>query len=560
MIAALWNRVRILISRRSMSRADVVAGVPGAIGSIPDGMAASVLAGVGPVHGLYASVAGRVFGGFTTSSRLMVVTTTSASALAAGSALTDVPAADRSAALLVLTLIAGAMMVVAGVVRLGRYTRFVSHSVMTGFLLGISANIICGQLPALAGMDGDGDIAIQKAFNVVSDPGGIDVPSLVVGTTALTLMLVLRRTRLRLFAAVAALVLPWVLAWVCRWDSVPRVSDQGQIPSGLPVPGLPDFTLLTPDLIGGALAVMVIVLVQGAGVAESAPNPDGSRPGADRDFTGQGFGNIGAALVHGMPVGASVGQTALNQTAGARTRWAAIFSGGWLLVILVALSSLVGHVLMPTLAAVLIVAAAGAIGFPRVHAIWSSGFVSRAALVVTVVATLLLPVTIAVAIGVALSLLLQLNQEAMDLKVVRLAVDGEHLRETTPPQHLRNHGVVILDVYGSLFYAGARTLQAKLPDPTGARSPVVIVRLRGRTTVSATFFAVVAEYAQRLDDVDGRLYLSGVDPHVRDQWTDRLLEFQGIRLEFFPATAILGESTLSAYAQARVWLHSHEQK
>ncbi|WP_231373775.1 SulP family inorganic anion transporter [Nocardia sp. 348MFTsu5.1] len=536
-----------------------MAGVPGAIGSVPDGMAAGVLAGVGPVQGLYASVAGRVFGGFSTSSRLMVVTTTSASALAAGSALADMPAQDRSAALVVLTLIAGVMMVVAGILRLGRYTRFVSHSVMTGFLVGVSANIICGQLPALTGMDVDAGRAVEKAFDVVTNPGDIDIPSLIVGVMALVLMVVLGGTRLKLFAAVTALTLPWLLAWVCSWNSVPTVSDEGAIPSGLPVPGLPDFTVLTPNLVAGALAVMVIVLVQGAGVAETTPNPDGSRAGANQDFAAQGLGNIGAGLLNGMPVGASVGQTALNQTVGARTRWAAIFSGLWLLVILVALSGLVGKVLMPTLAAVLIVSAAGAVNFTRVHAIWSSGFISRTALLVTFVATLFFPVTIAVAVGVALSLLLQLNQEAMDLRVIGLAVDGEHLVETKAPDHLRDHGVVILDIYGSLFYAGARTLQAKLPDPATARSPVVVLRLRGRTSVSATFFAVIADYADRLEQVGGRLYLSGVDPHVRDQWTDKLLAHQGIKLEFFPATAVLGESTLAAYAEARVWLHSHDE-
>ncbi|UGT53343.1 SulP family inorganic anion transporter [Nocardia asteroides] len=115
-----------------MRKHDVVAGIPGAIGGVPDGMAAGLLAGVSPVHGLYASLAGRFFGGIGTSTRLMVITTTSASALAAGSVLTDVAPADRSAAMVVLTLIAGIAMIIAALLRLGRYTRFVSHSVMTG--------------------------------------------------------------------------------------------------------------------------------------------------------------------------------------------------------------------------------------------------------------------------------------------------------------------------------------------------------------------------------------------------------------------------------------------
>lgn len=207
---------------------------------------------------------------------------------------------------------------------------------------------------------------------------------------------------------------------------------------------------------------------------------------------------------------------------------------------------------MPTLAAILIVAAVGSMNVDQVVAIWSSGNISRTALVVTFVATLVLPVTSAVGVGVAVSLLMQMNQEAMDLRVVRLRVRGEYLVESPAPKHLTDNEIVILDVYGSLFYAGARTLQTRLPDPGGARNCVVILRLRGRTTVSSTFLHIIADYARRLDAVGGRLYLSGVDPRVRTVWTDELLDSQGMRIEFFPASSTVGESTLSAYADAEV--------
>ncbi|WP_230590033.1 SulP family inorganic anion transporter [Rhodococcus globerulus] len=333
-MSAVLGRIRALLPRERMTRADVIAGLPGAIGSVPDGMASGVLAGVSPLHGLYASMAGRVFGGLSTSTRLMVVTTTSASALAAGSALTDIPDEDRSAALVMLTLVAGGVMIVAAVLRLGRYTRFVSHSVMTAFLLGVAANIAFGQIPALLGVDAEGGFALAKAVNVLTHPGEIDWRSAVVGVSALILMWALGQTRLRLYASLVALLVPTVLVVALGWDSVSRVSDIATIPTGFPIPGLPDLTVLSPALLSGALTVAVIVLVQGAGVAESAPNPDGSRSSANRDFTAQGVGNVAASLLRGMPVGGSVGQTALNRTAGARTRWAAIWSGLWLVVLL----------------------------------------------------------------------------------------------------------------------------------------------------------------------------------------------------------------------------------
>ena len=164
--AALRSWLRSLaVSRGDLGR-DAVAGIPGAVGSVPDGMAASVLVGVNPIHGLYASFAGPIFGGLTSSTRLMVITTTSAAALAAGSALADVDPAARTEALILLTLLAGVVMVVAGLLRLGRYTRFVSLSVMLGFLTGVAANIVFSQIGDLTGAEANGGVALTRALDV----------------------------------------------------------------------------------------------------------------------------------------------------------------------------------------------------------------------------------------------------------------------------------------------------------------------------------------------------------------------------------------------------------
>ncbi|WP_305093617.1 SulP family inorganic anion transporter [Prescottella sp. R16] len=544
-----WARSRL--PPRASLKADLVAGIPGAISSVPDGMASGVLAGVNPVHGLYASFAGPLFGGMQTSTKLMVVTTTSAAALAAGSAIEDVPDADRSAALILLTLVAGLVMIAAALLKLGRYTRFVSHSVMTGFLTGIAVNIVLGQFADLTGADAHGSIALTTFVGAVTHPSDMDWHAVVTGGTALLLIVVLARTRLALVGSLVALIVPSVIVIGFGWDSVARVSDVGSIPTGIPLPALPDLTLLTPELAGGAVAVAVIVLVQGAGVAEAAPNRDGSRADADVDFSAQGVGNLASGLFGGMPVGGSVGQTALNETAGARSRWGAIWSGIWMVAVLVAFSGLVGKVPMPTLAAVLVFAAAGSIRPGRIRTILQSGPTSQIALVTTFVATLLLPVTAAVGIGVALSLLLQLNQEAVDLSVVEL-VPGEDgsLREQPAPRTLADGQIAVLDVYGSLFYAGARTLQARLPDPSEAAHPEVILRLRGRITFGATFFSVVRDYARRLDAVGGRLYLSGVSEAAAGYWDDERLAAQGIALEIYPATDTVGESTVRAFSAA----------
>ena len=183
-------------------------------------------------------------------------------------------------------------------------------------------------------------------------------------------------------SSLIALLVPTLLS-LSASDLV-RVEDSGQIPYGIPTPHLPHLSLLSSlDLLTGAAAVAVIVLVQGTGVAEAAPNPDRSLSSPNRDFIAQGIGNLASGLFRGQPVGGSVGQTSLNVAAGARGRWASIFSGVWMLLILVLFSGAVGKIPIPTLAAVLIFAAASSLRVGRIDTVLRTGLPSQIAFFAT---------------------------------------------------------------------------------------------------------------------------------------------------------------------------------
>jgi sulfate permease, SulP family len=552
-LAAARRWLRSVRPERAHLRADILAGLPGAISSVPDGMAAAVLAGINPVQGLYAGFSGRIAGGLSSDTRMMVITTTSAAALATGSALQDVAPDRRLQAVGLLVILVGVVLVAAGIVRLGRYTRFVSYSVMVGFLSGIAVNIVCGQIADLTGAPAQGAFPLAKAVDVLSHPGSINLASLYTGLGALAILVIMSRTRFAVMSALVALVIPTAVVALAGASSVARVGDQGDIPRGIPVPQLPDVRLLSVNLVIGAFAIAAIILVQGAGVAEAAPNPGQAHPNPNQDIIAQGIGNLAAGFFRGVPVGGSVGQTALNVSVGARTRWASIWSGVWMLVILAIFSGLVRRIAVPTLGAILIVAAVSSLRPGEIATIMRTGHTSQIAVVTTFAATLFLPVAAAVGIGVALSLLLQLNQEAMDLTVVQLIPreDGR-FEERQPPATLASHQVTVLDVYGSLLYAGARTLEAHLPDPGKAQAPVVVLRLRGRTGLGSTFVKVAADYAGRLADAGGRLYLSGLQPSLSEQ-LNRTGQLEG-PVRSFEATPVVGESTQAAYADAEAWL------
>src|SRR5690348_10148780 len=553
--AAVANQAQQHLPDGSQLRRDGLAGLNVAISSVPDGMASGILAGVNPIYGLYAIIAGPLAGGIFSSTALMVTTTTSAASLAAGQALIGLPPEARASALFMMVTVIGVLQILFGLLHMGRLTRFVSYSVMTGFLIGIAALTILSQIPTITGYEASGSNKVMQTLDVLANLGQINLMSLAMAALTLALALTLPRTKLGHFGSLVAIVVPSVVVALLHLDGVRVVRDVGAIPRGIPLPAVPSLSSLSPDVLTGALAVAVIILVQGAGVSQSVTDPNGSRSSMSRDFIGQGAANVAAGLFRGLPVGGSLSATALNVVSGARTRWAAIFAGLWVALIVILFPGLVSYVAMPALGALLIFAGVSAIKPADALSVWETGWSSRLAGGVTLLGTLVLPIQIAVAIGVVLSAFLYLNHSSADLSVGELVErpDGR-IEERKAPKHLPSDQVTVLDVYGSLSYAGARTLERLLPSPQGARNPVVILRLRGRTTVGATLVQALSSYADRIEAMGGRLYLSGISEATHDKLVRTgTLHLSGPML-VYEATPIVGQSTRQALADARGWL------
>jgi SulP family sulfate permease len=552
---AIANDLGSALPGRAAFQKDAVAGLNTAVSSVPDGLASGILAGVNPVFGLYAAMAGPIAGGIFASTQLMVIITTSASALAAGQALAGISVNDRDNALFLMVFLIGALQVLFGLLRLGRLTRFVSYSVMTGFIIGIAVVTVLSQLPTVAGYDPEGGNRVTETVNLLGNAGKIDVPSLAAGILGLGLVIVLPRTRLGNFGTLVAIIIPSLLLVLIQSESVQLVRDVGSIPSGVPTPAAPSFSEVNFDVLTGALAVAVIILVQGAGVSQSVPNPDGSRRRMSRDFVAQGAANIASGLFRGLPVGGSLGSTALSVISGARTRWAAIFAGLWMALIVIVFPGAVAYIAMPVLGALLMYASASTIKRQDIAAVWNAGWPLRLIALTTFLATLTLPIQAAVGLGVVFSALFYLYQSSSDVSIVALVErpDGR-IEERRPPEHLPSNDVTVLDVYGNLFYAGARTLERLLPEPHDARNPVVVLRLRGHPSLGATLVEVLSSYADKLNDADGRLYLSGISQQAYDQVVaSGKLRLTG-PVRAYEATSIVGESTREASADARDWL------
>jgi len=537
--------------------ADLIAGLTTGVANIPDAMASGVLAGVNPVQGLYAIMVGTPLGAVFGSSAFMNIATTSAMAITAGSALAAYSSgADRDTAITTLALLTGLFMALAGLLRLGRLLRFISNSVVIGFLTGVSINVILSQLGDFTGYSSEYSNKVVKAVDTLLNLDQINIQTLAIGLLTVAVILLVDRTRLRNFSMLFGMVIGTFALLILGWTSVQQVSDIATIPGSLPMPKLPDFSLI-PALWLDAIALAIIALVQGAGVSKGYPNPDGTYPDSSRDFIGQGAANIGASLFQGMPIGGSVSGTALNVSSGAKSRWANIFSGLIIAATILLFSQAVSLVAMPAMAGLLIVAGVQSIKRDRVADVWSTGWAPRVVMLVTLVLTLIIPLQQAVFVGVLLSILAYFFvTSSQEVRVVELIQNPDgSVTEQPAPAELTSNAVTLLQLYGNMTFAGAETVEQFLPKAGSAVRPVVILRLRAQEGIGSSFVTVLERYSQQIQGAGGKLMVAGVSSKVKGQ-LDRT-ETTAVLLgpeNVFVATTALGASTRAALQAAQRWL------
>jgi SulP family sulfate permease len=543
--------VRGAFSRRTL-RKDATAGLLLGIESVPDGLASGLLAGVNPLSGVYAGLFGLVGAAGLTSSTFMAVQATGAMALiVADTDLASRPDPDR--ALFTLAMLTGLVMVVAGLLGAGSLLRFVPTAVMTGFVTAVGVNIVLGQLGDFTGYDAPGSNRLVRAAVLLTHPWRMHLPTLVVGVVTLVGIVVLQRTRLGPMGLVVAVVLGSGLAagLVAVGQPVALVADLATVPNALPLPTLPTLGDLGA-LALPALSLAFVGMVQGAAVTSGVPNTDGRPADASRDFIGQGLGNVVAGVFRGMPVGGSMSASALIVAGGAMTRLALFVAAGVMALVVLLLAGLVALVAMPALAALLIVVGAEAVRPARITSVVKTGALQTTVMVVTFFLTVLIPVQYAVLTGVGLAIVLYVAEQSNRLTVRRVLVEPHgRLREVDPPDHLEPRTVVVLQPYGSLFFASAPLFAQKLPAVTPqTRRSVVVMRLRGVDQIGLSLIAVMRGYAEQLKRADSHLVLVLSDRRVLARLRDEgLVDLVGAERVYL-GTEWLGETVRQAYTDA----------
>ncbi len=522
-------------------------------------MAYAQLAGVNPVYGLYSGVVATIVSSLGTGTILMMSTLTSAIALATGSVLQNAGMQDSQMpqALFTITFLVGTIMFVLGILRLGSIVNFVSNAVMTGFVAGASLLIILGQEHHLTGYSPSGANQFQKTIDWLQNISQWEMSAVIVSIATIILMVILKRIKpLEKFAAVIVLALATIAVNLFNIDTE-LVGDIATIPSSLPSFMLPNFSLI-PDLALGSVSIALVALAQGAGISTAVPNPDGSKASQSKDFLGEGLGNLAGSFFQSMATGGSLSRTGISVGAGANGRLGGVFAGLWLGLIVLLFGSTAELVPLAVIGGMLTV-----IGLELIMArVPSARLIIRtgswgpiAAMALTFVSALFIPLQFTIFLGAGLSLILYVVASANKVRLqeaVHLDDGGWELRDA--PSALKPNQVTVFVVQGLDFFAEVPILEDKMPPVRGVVNAVIILIIRDMSSITSTGIRWVERYAQELRANGGALMLADVDPVVEEELkASGALDVIGAE-NVFPETARVLAAEKMAWDAAQKWL------
>ena len=466
-------------------RGDLLAGITVGIVALPLALAFGVSSGAGAEAGLVtaiiAGVVAAVFGG----SNVQVSGPTGAMVVV----LAPIVAAHGAAVLALLCVMAGVIVVIAGVLRLGRTVTYIPWPVIEGFTLGIAIIIFLQQVPAALGsVPGDSTnaaVAAAQSFATASWPT-VAWSLAIVGVVA-AIMIVAPRMHPKLPGSIIAIVLVSVVAALANLP----VAVIGGLPPGLPAPTVPSADWATVgSLLGPALTVAALAAIESLLSARVAASMADTGPyDADRELVGQGLASVAAGFFGGIPATGAIARTAVNVRSGGRTRVASVVHALLLLAIVLVGSTVVAEIPLAALAGVLMVTSTRMISLATVRTVLGSTRSDAIVFIVTAIITVSFDLIYAVLIGIAVAAFFALRALSRS--------SGVHREELPAPAEPGDERIALFRLEGALFFGAAERMLERVGDIRGVE--VVIIRMSQLQLLDATGAQVITELIHALE-------------------------------------------------------------
>jgi len=473
---------------------DLTGGLTVGIVALPLAIALAIASGVKPEQGLYTAIVAGFVIAILGGSRTQISGPTGAFVVI----VYGIVQKYGYDGLVVATLIAGVMLVLMGLARMGALLKFVPYPVIVGFTSGIAVIIFSSQINDLLGLNIEKVPAdfVEKWVEYIRYFSNIDPYTLAVGAASLLIIIVWPKVTHRVPGQLIAIL---AVTFAVQYFQVPVATIEtrfGGMPTGLPSPQMPTVTwAVFQELFTPALTIAILAALESLLSSVVADGMTGTRHRSNMELVGQGAGNIASAIFGGIPATGAIARTATNIKSGGNTPIAAIIHAVFLLLVLLLIGKWAAMIPMATLAAVLIVVAYNMSEWREFKHLLKSPRGDIAVLLATFFLTVFIELTVAIQVGILLAAFLflqKMSKEAHVDIITETLEEDEEFRSRDMSKIDIPKRVEVFEVYGSLFFGAVSQFKESIRIVTN-KPKVIILRMRHVPTIDASGIHILEE-------------------------------------------------------------------
>lgn len=502
-------------------RADGLAGITVAAIAVPQAMAYAMVAGLPAEYGLYTAIVMTAVGAIFDSSRQLINGPTNAISIAVFSTVTGIATDEaRIAAIVLLTLLVGAIQIGITLLRMGDLTRYISHSVIVGFTFGAGLLLVLDQLKNLFGLSSVGDAHehfLVRVARTMRDGGPIHGPTALVGLTSIGLVLALRAIKQRFNWK----ILPDLLIVVCVTAlavgvlGLDRQGVQvvGEIPAALPGFRVPELdSTAAQALVSPALAIALLGLLEAVSMAKAIAAVTGQKLDMNQQCLSEGLANLSGGFFQCMPGSGSLTRSAINQQAGAVSQWSGVISALAVALIMLLFAPYARFIPRAALAGILIVSAYKMVDWRALAFTVRATRFDLAVVGVTAFSAVAISIEFCVLVGVLMSFLLAVRRAGRML-LTEFVVDAEGGVHERLPEDRPCPKLLIFGLEGELFFGASAALEghfATIESRITGETRVLVLRLKRALNADAVALATLDQFLDRVKERGVHVLLCGV--------------------------------------------------
>lgn len=493
---------------------DVVAGIIVAIIALPLSIALALASGVGPEQGIYTAIVAGFLISFFGGSRVQIAGPTAAFAtIVAG-----IVAEKGMDGLVLATILAGIILIVMGVLRLGSLIKFIPFTITTGFTAGIAVTIAIGQVKDFLGLTYPaGTVTIEtmeKLEAVIANIGTINVQALIVGVVCLAIQIVWPYINKKIPGSLIAVIFGILMVQLLHMN-VNTIGDLYEISNKLPSLHVPTFSLADiGEILPDAFTIAILAAIESLLSCVVADSMINSKHRSNMELIAQGIGNVGSALFGGIPATGAIARTAANIKNGGRTPIAGMVHAVVLVLILVVLMPYAALIPMPCIAAILFMVAYNMCGWRTfVNLCKSAPKSDILVLVLTFALTVIFDLVAAIEVGIILAAILFMKRmsdetEVEGWKYVDDEDDPDSISLRVVPEH-----TLVYEVSGPMFFGAAdKIMTISVKEDTKC----LVIRMRSVNALDATAMHSMEQLYEMCEKKKIQMILSHVNEQPRN--------------------------------------------